>query len=84
MARPNTPRRGSRAREGVIIEWPLNGQFHDARDVILTSRTHVREMVDDDDDDEWLLVIYRYFTFFIPNIPLKMTVFNQKMTVFNR
>ena len=25
-------------REGVIIEWPLNGQFHHRRDVILTSR----------------------------------------------
>ena len=25
------------AREGVIIEWPLNGQFHDRCDVILTS-----------------------------------------------
>ena len=47
-------------REGVIIECPLNGQYHDARDVILTSRTDVREMVDDDDDDEWPLVIYNY------------------------
>ena len=50
----------SLAREGVIIEWPLNGQFHDARDVILTSRTDVREMVDDDDDDEWPLLTYIY------------------------
>ena len=58
----------------MIIECPLNGQYHDARDVILTSRTDIREMVDDDDDDEWPLVIYgivpflydlyRYFTFF--------------------
>ena len=24
-------------REGVIIEWPPNGQFHDCGDVILTS-----------------------------------------------
>ena len=47
-------------REGVIIEWPLNGQFHDTRDVILTSRTNVRELVDDDDDDERPLVIYIY------------------------
>ena len=47
-------------REGVIIEWPLNGQFHDACDVILTSRTDVREMVDDDHDDQWPLVIYIY------------------------
>ena len=28
-------------REGVIIEWLLNGQFHDRRDVILTSRMAV-------------------------------------------
>ena len=28
-------------REGVIIEWPLTGQFHDRRDVILTSRMAV-------------------------------------------
>ena len=38
------------SREGVIIEWPLNGQFHDARDVILTSQIDVREMVDHDHD----------------------------------
>ena len=31
--------------EGVIIEWPPNGLFHDARDVILTSQMAVREMV---------------------------------------
>ena len=43
-------------REGVIIECPLNGQYHDTRDVILTSRTDVREIVDD--DDEWPLVIH--------------------------
>ena len=36
-------------REGVIIECPLNGQIHDARDVILTSRTDVRGMNNDDD-----------------------------------
>ena len=49
-----------RPREGMIIECPLNGQYHDARNVILTSRTDVKEMVDDDDDDEWPLVIYIY------------------------
>ena len=53
-----------RPREGVIIEWLQNGQFHDARDVILMSRTDVREMVDDDDDDddddELPLVIFSY------------------------
>ena len=37
-------------REGVIIEWPLNGHFNDARDVILMSRTDVRELEDDDDN----------------------------------
>ena len=38
------------AREGVIIEYPLNGQFHDARDVILTSRKDVRGFAGDDDE----------------------------------
>ena len=28
-------------KEGVIIECPLNGQYHDRRDVILTSRMAV-------------------------------------------
>ena len=42
----------SPAREGVIIECPLNGQFHDARDVILTSWNDVRGFAGDDDDDE--------------------------------
>ena len=37
-------------REGVIIECPLNGQFHDARDVILMSRNDVRGFADDDDE----------------------------------
>ena len=27
-------------------EWPLNGQNHERRDVIITSRTDLREMVD--------------------------------------
>ena len=41
------------SREGVIIECPLNGQFHDARDVILTSRNDIKGFAgyDDDDDD---------------------------------
>ena len=42
-------------REGVIIEWPLNGHFNDARDVVLTSRTEVRELDDDDDDPDRML-----------------------------
>ena len=36
--------------EGVIIEWPLNGQFNDARDVILTSWIDVKEMEDNDNN----------------------------------
>ena len=32
----------------MIIEWPLNGQFHDAVTDALTSRTDVSEMVDHD------------------------------------
>ena len=31
-------------REGVIIEWPLNGLSHKCREVIIKSRTGVREM----------------------------------------
>ena len=37
-------------REGVI-EWPLNGQFHDARDVIMMFWTDIFEVEDVDDDD---------------------------------
>ena len=36
----------------MIIECPLNGQFHDAHVVILTSRNDVRGFAGDDDDDE--------------------------------
>ena len=39
----------------MIIEWTLNGQFHDARDVILTSQNHIRGFPSDDDDDEMLI-----------------------------
>ena len=41
---PNTP------RDGVIIEWPLNGLFHYAPDIILTSQTDVRDMEDNDNE----------------------------------
>ena len=34
-----------RTREGVIIEWPLNGQFHDAVTDVLTPRTGISEVV---------------------------------------
>ena len=33
----NTNIGGTGAREGVIIQWPLNGLFHDCRDVIIRS-----------------------------------------------
>ena len=33
-------------REGVIIEWPLNGQFHHAITDVLTSRTAVNGVVE--------------------------------------
>ena len=48
--------------EGVIIEWPLKWQFHEAVTDVLMSQTDVSEMVDDDDDDEIPLgnVFYRY------------------------
>ena len=50
------------AREGVIIECPLNGQFNDAHDVILTSQNDFRGFAGDDDDDEPTLgtLITRY------------------------
>ena len=38
--------RGLGPRSGVIIECPLNGQFHEANTVILTAQNDVREMVD--------------------------------------
>ena len=40
-----TPRKGPNAREGVIIECPLNDLFHDVVTVILTSCMGVSEMV---------------------------------------
>ena len=43
------------SREGVIIECPPNGLFHDARDIILTSGTDDREMEDNDNDNELIL-----------------------------
>ena len=64
----------SRAREGVIIECPLIHLFHDARDVIITSRNNVRQLEDDDDDDEPTLGINIYI-----NITLKVV----KMTIYN-
>ena len=35
------PDRGSLPRVGVIIKWPLNGQFHDAVTDVSTSQTAV-------------------------------------------
>ena len=40
----------SEPKEGVIIECPLIHLFHDARDVILTSRNDIRGINDDDDE----------------------------------
>ena len=42
---------------GIIIECPLNGLFHDARDVILTSPMAGCEMVNNDNDSAWPLVV---------------------------
>ena len=47
-------------REGVIIEWTQNVHFNDARDVIIMSRTDVREMVDLDDDHDRRYQRYLY------------------------
>ena len=48
------------SREGVIIQCPLNGQFHDAHDVILTSQNDVRGFADDDDEPTLGTLITRY------------------------
>ena len=42
----------SRQREGVIIEWPLNGLFHERRDVIMTFWTDVLGVDHDTNDNE--------------------------------
>ena len=60
---------GNPSREGVIIECPLNGQFHDARDVILTSRNDVRGFSGDDDEPTLETLKNRYKS-------LKMTLTN--------
>ena len=39
----------------MIIEWPLNGQFHNAVTDVLTSQTDLRQLDVDDDDDVPLL-----------------------------
>ena len=39
-------------KEGLIIECPLDGLFHDVVTVIITSRMAVWELEDDDDDNE--------------------------------
>ena len=41
------------AREGVIIEWSLKGQFHDAVIIIITSQLAVIELVHN--DNAWRL-----------------------------
>ena len=46
-------------REGIIIECPQNGLFHDACEVILSSRTGVSEMVEGDDDAAWPLGVQK-------------------------
>ena len=44
------------ARQGIIIECPLNGLFHDAHDVILSSWMGGSEMADNVNDNEPPLV----------------------------
>ena len=43
------------SREGVIFEWPLIVLLNDARDIILTSRTNIRQLADHDNDNVKLL-----------------------------
>ena len=51
-----TARTENPPRVGIFIECPLDGLFHIACDIILTSRAAVSEMVDNDDDNAWPLV----------------------------
>ena len=39
----------------MIIEWPLNGQYHERRDAIITFWMNFFEVDDDDDADEPML-----------------------------
>ena len=39
----------------MIIEWPVNEQFHDTVTEVLTSETDVRELDDDYEDDDQTL-----------------------------
>ena len=63
--------KGCISRQGVIIECPLNGFFHDTRDVILTTRTAVRELEDYDDKHPWSTFYKEMSTF-----SLKMLISN--------
>ena len=57
----------------MIIEWPLNGQFHGAVTDVLTSRTGVSEMVDQDDDHK--------LTTFFGILPLNVDISDSKRGV---
>ena len=49
------------ARDGVIIEWPLNGQFHEPRDLIITFWSDIFGVGNDNNDDVQMLgnIFYR-------------------------
>ena len=47
------------AREGAIIIFPLKGQFPNACDVIIMTRTAVSELVDND-NNAWPIVVGEY------------------------
>ena len=40
------------SREGVIIQWPLNGLFHERRDIIMKFWTNVLGVDDDGNNNE--------------------------------
>ena len=46
---------GLEPRLGVIIEWPLNGQFHDTVTDVLTSQTTLGKWFANDNVNPWLL-----------------------------
>ena len=63
-------------REGVIVEWPLNGLFYDRRGVIITSQMVVIRFPSN--DGHYLKC--RNFFILIKEIPANYLVFEITMT----
>ena len=65
---------GENPREGIIIECPLNGLFHNLGIIIIQHKRPLVRMVDNNNNNDWLLGNLREcFLLFVIN---KMTVTN--------